>query len=59
MNITTKNEIIAATKAYMEDKGMTPADMNKLSGVSQSYLSYMLNGKYEVPGQGQIGRAHV
>jgi DNA transposition AAA+ family ATPase len=52
MTNTLKNEIVAATKEYMAAMEMTAADMNILSGVSQSYLSALLNGKTSVPGQG-------
>lgn len=52
MNIQQKNEIIEATNAYMTAQKMTAADMNRLSGVSQAYLSAMLNGKHSVGADG-------
>ncbi len=40
-----KQDVLEAVKAYMSDQKLGLAEMNKLSGVNQSYISQMLAGK--------------
>lgn len=49
MTNQVKTQITEAALSYMAGKEMTAANLSKLSGVNQSYLSAMLNGKLTVP----------
>ena len=41
MNITEKRQIIAEVQEYMVKRNLKPADMHRISGVSEEYLSNM------------------
>ena len=41
MNIAEKKQIVAQVREYMQDRNLKPADMHRLSGVSEEYLSTM------------------
>ena len=41
MDITEKKQIVKDTLAFMQEREMNSADMHRLSGVSEEYLSEM------------------
>lgn len=47
MDLKSKDQIIAAAKRYMADKGLSQAAFARLCEVSPSYVSAMMNGVYE------------
>lgn len=47
MNITEKRQIIAGVQEYMQERNLKPADMHRLSGVSEEYLSEMFKPNTE------------
>ncbi len=47
MNITEKRQIIAQVQEYMQERNLKPADMHRLSGVSQEHLSSMFKPNSE------------
>lgn len=47
MNTETKDRIVAFARGYMQSKGMSQADLARYCGVGASYLSNILNGKYQ------------
>ena len=60
MNITEKRQIIAEVQEYMVKRNLKPADMHRISGVSEEYLSNMFkpnsafkynagNGERDIP----------
>lgn len=46
MTQNLKDRIIAAARKYMDDNGMTQADLARFCGINESYLSNLINGKY-------------
>jgi DNA transposition AAA+ family ATPase len=50
LNETQKQHIVTAAAAYITDKGISNKAFSDLAGINPSYLSHMLNGKWnEVP----------
>lgn len=47
MDISTKDKIVDFARQYMQSKGMSQADLARYCGVGASYLSNILNGKYQ------------
>lgn len=47
MNTATKDRIVAFARNYMKTKGMSQADLARYCGVGASYMSNILNGKYQ------------
>lgn len=47
MNIATKDQIVAFARNYMQSKGMSQAELARYCGFGASYLSNILNGKYQ------------
>lgn len=58
MDITEKKQIVKDTLAFMQEREMNSADMHRLSGVSEEYLSEMFkaNSKFKYnAGAGNTG----
>ena len=47
MDITEKKQIVKDTLAFMQEREMNSADMHRLSGVSEEYLSEMFKPNSE------------
>lgn len=58
MELEIKNEIVAAAKAYIVEKGISNADLAKLSQVNDSYLSHMLRNIYTMDVSGKPTEIH-
>lgn len=58
MQIELKNEIVAAAKAYIAEKGISNADLGKLAQVNDSYLSHMLRNIYTMDVNGKPTEIH-
>lgn len=58
MELEIKNEIVAAANAYTVEKGISNAELSKLSQVNDSYLSHMLRNIYTMDVSGKPTEIH-